>query len=698
MNTRQLILTFGVTLLFTLHGIGQNKISEELINLHKTILAQHIRPDSNFTESRALFVINSTIQQLDPNGYLLLDGEVNELRKMTKEVASIDNNAPYLYYDALLKTLQEAIKRNKSIRNRLETENWSFKEKEAFNVNDSTFAASEQELYLRWRNRLKYEYAFSRFYELDSTEWESALEEEFISDTIFNSLLNEYGCVYDYLSKNETILETGVKDILFNSYTLSYDPHSSYFSVEKKKRFTKSLSVNNYQFGFQLEKNSTGQFELVQLEPGGPAWNSNKLHEGDIVLSLTLNGKKVNFSCREGDEIVQRLSGMNSEKLKIQVKKQNGIIETYTLYSEIVENIENHIHGYVLNGDKKVGYIGLPAFYTNWNNSNTNSTGCANDVGKELMKLQAENIQGLILDLRNNGGGSLFEALALSGAFVSEGSLCIKTERNYKPRLQKDPNRGKLYSGPLIVLINEFSASASEVTAGILQDFNRAVIVGNPSFGKATGQSLIPVKSKYIASQRQFVPTSDNPGYIKLTMLELHNLSGQSHQGSGIQPDVLLPSQYDLVKEKESDYPYSIAVKPIDKKTYYTPEPDLPLEHLKQNSKTRLSADSTYKQIIKKSSALFSSLDENYTVYLDSKNLRMHIEQSQRTDWEDSDYAYNQNLYRTTPTNYDAQIYSMSPTKKELSEETTEWLDTDPEMVECYRIMNDLINSKTETK
>lgn len=694
MKTKQSILALILSFFVSFSVLGQNEISTELIDLHKAILAHHIRPDSSFTEDRALFVINKTIEFIDPGGYLFIQSDLDELRKMTKEVASIDNNAPFLYYNKLIAIFQSGIERNTSIRNKLENEDWSFSEDYSIQQEDTIFATSEEELYTKWKNRLMLDYAYNRYYELDSIEWQTALQDENISDSIFNGLIEEYACVFDYLSENETVLKSGVKDVLFNAYTLSYDPHSSYYTAERKKRFKRALSISNYQFGFQLVKNSTGQFEISQLEPGGPAWNSNKIHEGDIVISLLLNGKKVNMSCRDGSDIVQRLTGSNSEQLKIQVKKQSGIIEKHTLYSEVVENVDNHINGYLLDGSVKVGYIGLPAFYTNWDNSN--STGCANDVGKELMKLKQENIQGLILDLRDNGGGSLYEALALSGAFVSEGSLCIKTEANRKPRLQKDPNRGKLYSGPLIVLVNEFSASASEVTAGILQDFNRAVIVGNQTFGKATGQQLIPVNSIYNANQRRLIATSENTGFLKLTNLELHNLKGESHQGRGIQPDIILPSQYDHVKEKELDYPYWIQVNPIVKKTYYTPEADLPLNDLKTASKSRLDSDSLYLSIMENNTSFYAKLKVDKPIPLKASALKKYIEEEQTNSSKSSYIPFKHDYYKAKSPTYDERIYSMNTTKNELNEETIKWLNTDPEMVEAYRIMNDLIKLKNK--
>jgi len=523
------------------------------------------------------------------------------------------------------------------------------------------------------------------------------LQKENLVDTVFNNLIQEYSCIYDFLSENDAVLKRGVKNILFDAYTMSYDPHSAYFSQEKKKRFTKALSSNTYQFGFQLEKNSTGQFEITHLEPGSPAWNSNKLNEGDVILSLNLNGKSVNFSCREGNEIVGGISGINSEKLKMKVKKQNGLIEIHTLFSEVIENIENHIHGYLLEGERKVGYIGLPAFYTQWDNSA--STGCANDVGKELMKLQQENIDGLILDLRDNGGGSLTEALPLSGAFVSEGSLCIMNTRHNKPRLQKDPNRGKLYSGPLVVLINEYSASASEVTAGILQDFNRAIIVGNKSFGKATGQQMIPIRSAYSPSQREFVPTKDNTGYLKLTSLELYNLKGISHQGSGIQPDIKLPSQYENSSYQEKDMAYYIKIESIEKKTYYTPEADLPIEELKKISSTRVTLDTAYQRINGLIKTIYKPAETNQSINLQLNALKETIENNEINNGISlTDLEYIQNLYKAVIPSYDAAIYSFNATKSELSEATKQLLNTDSEIVESYRIINDLIKLKSQTK
>lgn len=675
---------------------AQNSISKELIQLHQTIKNQHIKPNNSFTAERAEFVISECINQIDPNGFLFLQSEVDQLYALRAEVASIDNNAPFMFYDAFTKSVGNGLKRTDSIITKLSEHKWSFESMDMLTTQDTNFAEDFNELLLRWKNTIKTQYAYHQFFQLDSAKWETALQTDQLQDSIFQNIITENACYYNYLIENEDLLNQGLKNILFNAYAMSYDPHSSYFSAQKKDNFTQHLSSENYQFGFELEKNSMGQFEISYLQPGSPAWNSNKLNIGDVILSLKLNGKDISFSCREGDEIVAKLTGNNSEKLAIRVKKQSGIIERFTLYSEVVENVENNIHSYLLKGDLNIGYIGLPAFYTTWDNGP--NKGCANDVGKELLKLKNEKIDGLILDLRDNGGGALNEALALSGAFVSEGSLCIVNEKGDKPRLYKDPNRGKLYTGSLIVLINEYSASASEVTAGILQDFNRAIIVGSASFGKASGQNIIPLSYYRNEYTGQFVEKSDNTGYIKLTTLELYNLKGHSHQGNGVQPDITIPSKYDAFKFKESDYDYSLTIEPIEKKTYYTPEPELPLAALKEKSSTRLKNDSTFNEVLNNFKTLYGNPNDVDTIYLDAKRLKEYIENGANSDVEKEKYEYKQSVFTAKVPSYDARIYSLNPTKKEMSDDVIHELETDGEIVECYRILNDLHKLNLESK
>jgi carboxyl-terminal processing protease len=242
------------------------------------------------------------------------------------------------------------------------------------------------------------------------------------------------------------------------------------------------------------------------------------------------------------------------------------------------------VRSFILKGTHRVGFISLPAFYTDWNGEEGGSNGCADDVAKEIIKLKKENIEGLILDLRYNGGGSMLEAIALAGIFIDFGPVGMTKDKEGKIYTMKDVNRGSVYEGPLILLINGFTASASEMLAGTLQDYHRALIVGSPSFGKATAQVVLPLDTMFDEKHMERMKTADN--FIKITIDRLFRVHGTSAQQTGVIPDIFLPDFSETQSEREKTLAFPLANITIDANKYYHPYPSISLNPLKSFSKS----------------------------------------------------------------------------------------------------------------
>ncbi len=250
---------------------------------------------------------------------------------------------------------------------------------------------------------------------------------------------------------------------------------------------------------------------------------------------------------------------------------------------------------FLLKGDKTIGYISLPAFYTDWEDASKDINGCANDVAKEIIKLKQENIDGLILDLRYNGGGSMQEAVDLAGIFIDAGPVGQIKSSDGKIFTLKDMNRGTIYDGPLVLLVNGYSASASEMLAGTLQDYNRAIIVGTPTYGKATAQVVLPMDTTIsLENDNQSKQTSS---YIKLTTDKLFRITGATAQGTGVQPDILLPDVSEAEPQHETDEYFTLHVSNIDANKYYKPYPFLPIAALKKIAADKIAPDDYFKKL-----------------------------------------------------------------------------------------------------
>ena len=365
-----------------------------------------------------------------------------------------------------------------------------------------------------------------------------------------------------------------------------YDPHTEFFSPGKKDEFQGELGDKQLQFGFTLGEGKDAT-EITRLKPGSPAYKSGLIHEGDQILALQWDSnEEVDVSDATTDEVNAFISGDHGKSLTLTLKKSDGTTRKVTLQREkaTLNDDNSKVRSFILKGDHRVGFISLPAFYTDWNGEEGGNNGCADDVAKEIIKLKKENIEGLILDLRYNGGGSMLEAIALAGIFIDAGPVGMTRDKEGKIYTMKDVNRGSVYDGPLVLLINGFTASASEMLAGTLQDYHRALIVGSPSFGKATAQIVLPLDTLFDEKHMDRMKTADN--FIKITVDRLFRVNGTSAQQIGVIPDIYLPDYTETQTEREKSLPFSLSNTSIESNKYYHPYPPISTEPLKSFSKS----------------------------------------------------------------------------------------------------------------
>jgi len=365
-----------------------------------------------------------------------------------------------------------------------------------------------------------------------------------------------------------------------------YDPHTEFFSPGKKEEFQGELGDKQLQFGFSLGEGKDAT-EITRLKPGSPAYKSGLIHEGDQILALQWEGNdEVDVSDASTEEVNAFISGDHGKSLTLTLKKSDGTTRKVTLQREkaTLDDDNSKVRSFILKGDHRVGFISLPAFYTDWNGEEGGNNGCADDVAKEIIKLKKENIEGLILDLRYNGGGSMLEAIALAGIFIDAGPVGMTRDKEGKIYTMKDVNRGSVYDGPLILLINGFTASASEMLAGTLQDYHRALIVGSPSFGKATAQVVLPLDTMFDEKHVERMKTADN--FIKITVERLFRVNGTSAQRTGVIPDIFLPDFSETQSEREKSLPFSLPNISIEANKYYHPYGTITIDPLKSFSKS----------------------------------------------------------------------------------------------------------------
>ena len=674
-----LIGTFGFSQATTPIGKKSNYIKKVVNKYHYN----QVSFDDTFSEK----VLTKFLTEIDPLGMHFFKQDITDLT--TTYNHQIDDEiiqSTSAFFDAVAALFEKRLGQSKT---RIEVEiakemDWSVNEVFSISPDDiPIYAEAESEMNDRWRRWLKLGLLQELFSEShhsrpNETTIDSILKyEDEAKAALLKSELYEIKQFLEHPAGFKTYLSTFYLDAI----ATTIDPHTTYFSANEEADFVGDLSRDNKAFGFQLDENEKGDVFIYGLQPGSPAWMSNGLNKGDIVLRLKLGNEILDLSAAGMDDVNFLFSNSQFEMLTMYVLKANGQEKEVILEKGVVYDDQDVIKNVILKGEKKVGYITLPDFYTDWGDQGT--YGCANDVAKIIVKLQKESIDGLILDLRNNGGGSVREAIDLAGIFINYGPVGIVQERSREPASIKDFNKGSIYQGPLVILVNGLSASASEIFTAAMQDYNRAIVVGSTTYGKSTGQIILPLDPSMI---------DESLGYLKVTTSKYYRITKSTHQKEGIIPDVALPDIYDIYDYRESGYPNALIKDSVDKKVYYTPLADFPLSGLKQKSQQRL-ATSTF------GNALEDSIDSLKKVYAQVEDYTLDIEAYQKENKNEAaaiEYLYElieqeSEVFDVINNQYDLRIMEMNAYRSKLNAEYLERLKQDIYINEAYLVLTDYI-------
>lgn len=598
---RSLLIALTCASLLAIPSYAQSDRDKAII-LKRTIELNHYSPRP-VDDSFSVVIFREMIEKADPRRLLFTASEYKQLSALSLTLDDELNGQGWAFLDLFNKLYGGALSRADSIVNKLLQKPFDFtvnesvissRAKSSFN-----FSADRAALEARWGRYLKYS-VLSRVHSAiasDSakkTDFKTALttKEPAIREKIKLAELRYLKKVSSYADG----IERYTRNIYFDAVASAFDPHTNYFPPQLKEVLQSVLSGEGFSFGLELDENDKGEIVIGKLKPGGPAWKSGELHKGDVLQSLQWEGsEEVVVAGLSLDEVEDVIDEYTHQRLAWKFRKADGTDKTVLMIKERVEDEENIVKSFVLKGEKKIGYIILPGFYTEWEGESGSS--CANDVAKEIVKLKREGIDGLILDVRYNGGGSMHEAIDMIGIFIDEGPLGSNKEKGGKQITVKDPNRGTIYDGPLVLMVNGQSASASEMLAAALQDYNRAVIAGSSTYGKATMQQLFALDT---FTKK---PTNSMPGItkeiVKITIGKLYRLTGKSAQMDGVKPDIVLPDAFDGLEFREKFSQNALPSDTAKANIYYKPLKALPVAELAQKSAARVASNEEFNAIRK---------------------------------------------------------------------------------------------------
>ena len=394
-------------------------------------------------------------------------------------------------------------------------------------------------------------------------------------------------------------------NIYINSLVKQFDPHSFYFSPNEKETFDTSISGKFEGIGARLGKKNQ-QITILEVISGGPVWKGNLLEPGDVILKVSdPSGDPVEVTGMRLDDVVKLIKGPKGTNVILNVKRVDGTVNDVNIVRDIVELEESYAKASIIKKNEiNYGLIYLPKFYVDFKSYNERNA--ANDVKKLIIQLKKEKINGLVLDLRDNGGGSLQTVVDITGYFIKTGPVVQVKSTGGKKQVLRDRDPSIIWNGPLVVLVNELSASASEILAAALQDYNRAIVIGSKqTFGKGTVQNVVDL-NKIIAGN-----SYGNLGALKLTTDKFYRINGGSTQLEGVKSDIIFPNRYSFIeigeKDQENPLPWdfigSAQFSPSDTKNNF--------EYVQNESNKRI-VSNTYLNLLKEEAKWVKEQQDQY--------------------------------------------------------------------------------------
>ncbi len=555
-------------------------------------------------------VYKKYLNNIDPTKRFFIQSDIEEFSKYESSIDDMILNKDLTFFNLTNARLLKRMKESRAIYENILENPFDFTVKEYINVDYDKlpFCESKSDLEDRWRKQLKLS-ALSSItdkqkleedkkkddakYELKSFE---TLEKEVRENSLKS--LNEY---FDFVEK-----ELDRDDwfaIFLNSIVERFDPHTFYFSPDDKEKFDVSMSGTFQGIGARLQKKNDA-VEVSELISGGPAWRGKELEAGDLILKVG-QGKEepLDIAGMRLDDVVKKIKGPKGTEVRLTVKKVDGTIKVISIIRDEVETEETFAKSSIVEkSGKKYGVIYLPKFYISFENKENRDA--FKDVAAEIEKLKAQNIEGLIMDLRDNGGGSLETVVKMVGLFIPEGPIVQVKAPGRNPEVLPDKDSRVQYDGPLVVMINNFSASASEIFAAAIQDYKRGIVVGSKhSYGKGTVQNVIDLN--------QFIRGNSygDLGALKTTIQKFYRINGGSTQREGVKSDIVFPDRFSYLDMGERDEESAL---PWDKIAPAKYQPlSVSYDNVIANSKKRIASNPTFNLINENAKWIFERKDEN---------------------------------------------------------------------------------------
>lgn len=533
-----------VFLLLPFLAIAQNdaQTCEILSKINTLIEKYHIQPKP-IDDSLSVFVFDNLIDNLDDGRTIFLKSEYDQLSK--KYRLQIDNfiaKKNCYFLTDIQKIYTANLLRNQAVLEKIKLSEIDYSIIDSIRFYKKNFPVYLQKEEVQKVLTKKLRYDILEDIASSSTNKDSLnLNFKTLEHEAKNRIIDNELCRISAVLENKNNLQ----ELLYNIFCTYFDPHTAYFSNDSKSNFVASLSKEHLSLGMNVSLNKQNEIIIQNIDTNGPVFKTGLIKKGDQIISISNLKDTLQVSCAALESISNMILSDSNKKIILTLKRNSGKSFDVLVEKQLIKDEENSVYSFVIKQhSKKYGYLKIPSFYGDLEGNN--GKGCAEDTALEILKLQKEKIKGLVIDLTDNGGGSMEEAIKLAGMFVDSGPISIVVDNSKKQEVIYDPYKGMIFKDPIVVLINGNSASASEFFSSILQDYNRAFLVGYPSLGKATMQSILPLDN------------DDTENYAKVTINKFYRITGKSHQGIGVIPNIKMPTVYETINAKESDSPTAL--------------------------------------------------------------------------------------------------------------------------------------------
>jgi carboxyl-terminal processing protease len=642
----------------------------------------------------------SYIESLDPTKRYFIQSDISEFQKYELAIDDMIRSKDLSFFDLTYKRLMQRMKESKVIYTSILSKPLDLNDNETINVDYEKlpYAATMKDLDQRWRKQLELAVLSDI---TDKEDIQNALKSGIIDESTaakeektaektepksFEELeITARKTTESNLNNNFSFIAELTREdwftVYINAIVTQYDPHTYYFSPEDKEKFDVSMSGKFEGIGARLQKKNEG-IEVSELISGGPAWRGKLLEQGDIIIKVAqANEQAIDIAGMRLDDVIKKIKGPKGTLVKLTVKKVDGSVKVIPIVRDEVETEETFAKSTVVEKDGKLfGVIYLPKFYQSFENKSNRDA--FKDVAIEVERLKAMNVEGIVMDLRDNGGGSLETVVKMTGLFIDKGPVVQVKPAGGKAQVLPDSDPKVQWDGPLVVMINNYSASASEIFAAAIQDYNRGIIIGSKqSYGKGTVQNVFELNEFVRGNQY------GDLGALKTTTQKFYRVSGGSTQLEGVKSDIVMPDRFSFMATGEKDEKSALPWDKIEP-AIYTPL-NLNFEKVIANSKKRIATNENF-NLISENAKWINDRKEDNSISLNYADYKKEIAdiESQTKKFKSLEKYKNNLNFNSLP--YELELMANDELLKEKRERWHAELVKDIYMTETLNVLTDL--------